>query len=193
MKQSGAKRKLIKIVGISFVCAVVFVAVLLWPHRNNPTFTAQGTAGSNSTASPTRPAVKCSAPNQSFCTTQINVISLVKDGYFAGIAEQQKPVKITCNGTDEHQLSCAGVANGTKTNALKVEKYGSQIDFMSRNQYIAYFKSYQSQFGPFKFVNDTYRNGIMTMQFTATRSSKMYNLTFGRFNGQWELQLVTVD
>lgn len=191
-KNTSANPWIVKVLLISFVCAAVFVAVLFWPAHGKQQQPTGDTTANQMSAKKAQPTVHCSVPDQSFCYTQINYANLIKRGFFASALEQQQPVRVTCGNPDVQTAYCDTAPKGTVLNAYKLTVSGA-TEYLSRNDYIAYFASFQKDFGPFIFENDSTNNGTITMHFKSSKSDTTYAMNFAKQSGDWTLQSVTVD
>jgi hypothetical protein len=135
--------------------------------------------------------VTCNLSDKSFCTTDRQFKNLVLTQDFSDILEKQPPISIRCGSSLQLKAYCQGVQNGLIVQLFQIYQ-GHDPKLLTRNQYLAYTKSYFTQHGPITFTGDTTTDTGMTMHFANSSSTAQYILTFEHIKSTWGLTSVTV-
>lgn len=135
--------------------------------------------------------INCSTPDKSFCGINRLVNQFVDRQDFSDILENQTPTIITCNSSQQVKPFCSSIQNGLQIQLFKVQSSrGTQL--LTRNSYIAFFRSYFQLYGPFTMVHEITANPTIQMQYLNTKHTAQYDLIFTMQQNRWKIAYVSV-
>lgn len=137
--------------------------------------------------------VNCSFPDKTFCSTDQLMRGYVSSKDFSDILENQLPTNVTCSTNTKTKPYCKNIRYGTVVQLYQIgngDPSGPQL--YTRNDYIAFFRSYFQQYGPFSFTSEKTVGPTVQMQYADTNHAAQYTLAFIKQGSAWKFAYPTV-